>query len=112
MPSPQRTGVPKSFFFSTTITFKPPFAADYKVNLGIGYRVRLQNRGWNVRLNINNVLNEQKKVVSGTSTLFINPADGALVTSTSPDAQRITVPERAVRYYPPISFRLVAGVEF
>ena len=92
--------------------FKPNFSADYKLNLGLGYRVRLRDRLWSVRLNINNLLDEQKKVVHGTSTLFINPADGALVTSTSPGAQRIVVPERAVRYYPPISFRLVAGVEF
>ncbi len=92
--------------------FKPRLAADYKVNLGLGYRVRIRDRGWSLRLNINNLLDEQKKVVHGTSTLFINPADGALVSSTTPDAQRITVPERAVRYYPPISFRLVAGVEF
>jgi len=92
--------------------FKPRFAADYKVNLGLGYRVRIRDRGWSLRLNINNLLDEQKKVVHGTSILFINPADGALVSSTTPDAQRITVPERAVRYYPPISFRLVAGVEF
>jgi iron complex outermembrane receptor protein len=92
--------------------FKPNFAADYKVNLGVGYRVRMRDRLWSLRLNINNVLNEQKSVVHGTSTLFINPADGALVSSMNPGAQRITVPERAVRYYAPISFRLVAGVEF
>jgi hypothetical protein len=28
------------------------------------------------------------------------------------NARRITVPERAVRYYQPISFRLITGVEF
>lgn len=91
---------------------RPRFAADYKLNLGLGYRARLGNRPWSFRLNVNNVLDEQKKVTYGSSTLFINPADGALVASTTAGAQRITVPERAVRYYEPISFRLTAGVEF
>lgn len=92
--------------------FKPRFPADYKVNLGIGYRAKWMNRNWNLRLNVNNLLDEQKKVAYGSSTLFINPADGALVPSTTANAQRITVPERAVRYYEPISFRLTAGVQF
>lgn len=91
---------------------KPRFAADYKINLGLGYRRNIASRMWNFRLNVNNVLDEQKKVTYGASTLNINPADGALVPSTTAGAQTITVPERAVRYYDPISFRLTAGTSF
>lgn len=91
---------------------RPWFAADYKINLGFGYRTSLWNRTWNFRLNVNNVLDEQKKVTYGSSVMYINPADGAAVASSTPGAQRITVPERSVRYYEPISFRLTAGVNF
>lgn len=94
------------------VRFKPRFSADYKVNLGIGYRRRIADRNWNFRLNVNNVLNEQKKVSYGASTLFIDPATGGTVPSTTAGAQRISVPERAVRYFEPISFRLVAGTTF
>jgi hypothetical protein len=94
------------------VRLKPRFAADYKVNIGLGYRARMAQRNWNFRLNVNNVLNEQKKEVTGTSVLYINPADGATVASTAPGAQRITVPERAVRYFQPISFRFTAGTTF
>jgi outer membrane receptor protein involved in Fe transport len=91
---------------------RPEFSTDYKVNLGIGYRTRRWDRPWNFRLNVNNVLNEQKKSAFGSSVLYINPADGALVASTVAGAQKITVPERAVRYFEPISFRLVASTSF
>lgn len=92
--------------------FKPKFKADYKLNLGLGYRTRLADRSWNFRLNVNNVLNEQKKVATGESTLFVDPTTGALIASTVAGALKITVPERAVRHYEPISFRLTASVGF
>jgi len=92
--------------------FKPDLAADYKLNLGVGYRTKLAGRPWNLRLNVNNLLNQQKKTVEGSSVLYINPADGALVASTVAGAQKITVPERAVRYFEPISFRLTASANF
>ncbi|MBI5691142.1 MAG: TonB-dependent receptor [Verrucomicrobia bacterium] len=94
------------------VRYKPKFQADYKVNLGVGYRTTLWGRKWNFRLNVNNLLNEQKKEATGESTLFVDPATGALVASTVAGARRITVPERAVRYYDPISFRLTAGASF
>ncbi len=94
------------------IRFKPKFKADYKLNLGLGYRAALAGRKWNFRLNVNNLLDEQKKVATGGSTLFVDPVTGALVASTVAGAQKITVPERAVRYYEPISFRLTASVGF
>jgi hypothetical protein len=94
------------------VRLKPHFAADYKVNLGVGYRRKLSERTWNFRLNVNNVLNEQKKVTYGSSTLFIDPATGGTVASTTAGAQKITVPERAVRYYEPISYRLTVSTQF
>jgi iron complex outermembrane receptor protein len=94
------------------IRYKPKFEADYKLNLGLGYRARIAERKWNFRLNVNNVLNEQKKVASSESTLYIDPATGALVAPTTAGARTIVVPERAVRYYEPISFRLTASTSF
>jgi hypothetical protein len=61
---------------------------------------------------VNNLLDEQKKEARGESTLFIDPATGALVAPTTAGARKIKVPERAVRYYDPISFRLTAGMTF
>lgn len=94
------------------VRFKPEFSADYKINLGVGYRTRLMDRDFNFRLNVNNLLNEQKKEERGESTLYIDPATGATVASTNPVAQKITVPERAVRYYDPISFRFTVSTNF
>lgn len=94
------------------IRYKPRFQADYKVNLGVGYRARIGDQRWNLRLNVNNLLDEQKKEALGESTLFIDPATGALVAPTTAGARQIRVPERAVRYYDPISFRLTAGMTF
>ncbi|PAW66629.1 MAG: hypothetical protein B9S34_07525 [Opitutia bacterium Tous-C1TDCM] len=94
------------------VRFKPKFKADYKLNLGLGYRANLGDRRWNFRLNVNNLLNEQKKVATGESTLYILPATGALVSSSTAGARKITVPERAVRYYDPISFRFTASTSF
>ncbi|MFM9079050.1 MAG: hypothetical protein ACKOTE_02750, partial [Opitutaceae bacterium] len=53
-----------------------------------------------------NLLDDQKMVQTNASTLFINPATGALVASSTLGAERITVPNRAVRYFDPRSFRL------
>lgn len=94
------------------VRFKPKFKADYKLNLGLGYRATLGGRKWNFRANVNNLLNEQKKIATSESTLFIDPVSGATVASTVAGARKISVPERAVRYYEPISFRLTAGVQF
>ncbi len=94
------------------IRFKPKFKPDYKLNVGLGYRTKIGEQKWNFRLNVNNLLNEQKKVATSTSTLFVDPTTGALVASTIAGAQKITVPERAVRYFEPISFRFTAGVGF
>ncbi|MBC7366578.1 MAG: TonB-dependent receptor [Undibacterium sp.] len=102
------------------IRYKPQFKADYKINLGLGYRTQLIRRNWNFRLNVNNVLNEQKKMATGSSSLYVSPADiagtnilaGSLVPSTTAGAQKITVPERVVRYFDPISFRFTLSTSF
>ncbi len=94
------------------VRYKPKFKPDYKLNLGLGYRTKIADRKWNFRLNVNNILNEQKKVATSESNLFIDPATGALVASTIAGAKKITVPERAVRYFEPISFRLTANTSF
>jgi iron complex outermembrane receptor protein len=94
------------------IRYKPWFKPDYKINVGVGYRTQLAGRNWNFRLNVNNLLNEQKKVATGSSTLFVDPATGALIASTTAGAQKITVPERVVRYFDPISFRFTISTAF
>ena len=50
--------------------------------------------------------------VDRTSTLFIDPATGATVPSATAGAQRISVPERVVRSFDPISFRFTASTGF
>ena len=86
--------------------YRPQIPMEYKINAALAYRGDHFGRRWNVRLNITNLLDEQKMVSTNSSTLFINPATGALVASTTPGAERITVPNRAVRYFEPRSFRL------
>ncbi len=86
--------------------YRPQIPMEYKVNAAVAYRGDLFGRRWNIRLNITNLLDDQKMVSTSSSTLFINPATGALVASTTPGAERITVPNRAVRYFDPRSFRL------
>ncbi|MEY2878233.1 MAG: hypothetical protein RLZZ15_613, partial [Verrucomicrobiota bacterium] len=97
---------------SENVRFKPAFPSHTTVNAALGWRGTLANRKWNVRLNINNLLNDQKDAAFGASTLNIDPATGATVASTTAGAQRITVPERVVRYFDPISFRFTAGTSF
>jgi iron complex outermembrane receptor protein len=92
--------------------YRPQIPAEYKFNLAFGYRVTLSDRRWNFRLNVNNVLDEQKIVGTNTTTMFINPATGAAVASTAAGAQRITVANRSVRYFEPRSFRLTASTSF
>ncbi|MEO7700077.1 MAG: TonB-dependent receptor plug domain-containing protein [Opitutus sp.] len=94
------------------VRFRPNFSADYKLNIGIGYRARIADRSWNFRLNVNNILNEQKKTAYGESMLYIDPTTGAVIAPTVAGAQQIKVPERAIRYYEPISFRLSASTAF
>jgi hypothetical protein len=94
------------------VRFKPPFPQHFTVNAALGWRGNAWGRKWNVRLNINNLLNDQKDLAYGSSTLFINPADGATVASTTAGVQKITVPERVVRHFDPISFRFTAGTSF
>ncbi len=102
----------RNLTLAENVRFKPRYSADYKVNIGIGYRRRIAERNWNFRLNVNNVLDEQKKVAFGSSTLYIDPATGGTVASTTAGAQKIAVPERAVRYFEPISFRCTASTSF
>jgi outer membrane receptor protein involved in Fe transport len=86
--------------------YRPEIPMEYKVNAAVAYRGKLFGRLWNIRLNITNLLDEQKMVSTNTSTLFINPATGALVASSTAGAERITVENRSIRYFDPRSFRL------
>jgi outer membrane receptor protein involved in Fe transport len=84
---------------------------EYKVNAALAYRGELLGRRWNLRLNITNLLDEQKMMSTNTSTLYIDPATGAAVASTSPVARAITVQNRAIRYFEPRSFRFSASTK-
>lgn len=114
--------------------FLPQFAARYVVNLGIGYRREIAGREVTLRLNVNNLLDDRKSEAFGESSLYINPVTGgtsapglffngttgAQVTvpaggtppAGSVPSQQITVPERAVLYFEPITFRFTVGVRF
>jgi iron complex outermembrane receptor protein len=92
--------------------FRPNYPSDTKVNASLGYRTRFRDLPVNFQLNINNLLNDQKDEARGSSTMFINPATGAAVASTTPGAQQIEVPERARIYFTPITFRFSATVSF
>jgi outer membrane receptor protein involved in Fe transport len=85
--------------------YRPQMPLEYKVNMALAYRGTLLGRRWNMRLNVTNLLDEQKMISSNTSTLFVDPATGSLVASTSPLAKPITVTNRAIRYFEPRSFR-------
>jgi outer membrane receptor for ferric coprogen and ferric-rhodotorulic acid len=86
--------------------YRPQFPIEYKLNAALAYRGDLFGRRWNIRLNIANLLDEQKMVQTNSSTLFMDPATGTLVASSTPGAERITVSNRAIRYFEPRSFRL------
>ncbi len=86
--------------------YRPQIPMEYKLNTALAYRGDLFGRRWNIRLNITNLLDDQKMVSTNTTTLFMNPATGALVPSTTAGAERITVSNRAIRYFEPRSFRL------
>jgi hypothetical protein len=97
---------------SENVRFKPQFPDHYTYNAAVGWNGKWLDRKWRVRLNVNNLLDDQKDAAYGSSTLFIDPATGATVASTTAGAQKITVPERVVRYFDPISFRLSIGTSF
>jgi hypothetical protein len=86
--------------------YRPQMPMEYKVNAALAYRGEFLGRRWNARLNLTNLLDDQKMISTNTSTLYIDPSTGALVASTSPVARAITVSNRAIRYYEPRSFRL------
>jgi hypothetical protein len=93
--------------------YRPRIPSDYKLNLAFGYRGTFFDRRWNIRLNINNVLDEQKVMGTNTTDLYINRNTGALIASASdPLAVKTTVTNRAVRYFEPRSFRLTASTSF
>jgi hypothetical protein len=94
------------------VRFKPRFPERYTFNAALGWRGNLYGRKWNLRLNINNLLDDRKTEAYGSSALTIDPATGATVLAATPGAQKITVPERVVRYFDPISFRFTAGTSF
>ena len=97
---------------SENVRFKPPFPQHFTVNASLGWRGTAFDRKWNLRLNVNNVLNDTKDAAYGSSTLFIDPTTGATVGSATAGAQKISVPERVVRYFEPVSFRLTASTSF
>ncbi len=92
--------------------YRPQIPMDYKLNVALAYRVKLWDANWNVRLNVNNLLDDQKIVGSNTTTLFVDPSTGALVASTNPVASKLVVPNRAVRYFEPRTFRLSLSTNF
>jgi hypothetical protein len=61
---------------------------------------------------VSNLLDQQKLTSSNTSTLYADNATGNLVAWTSPLATKITVPNRAIRYFEPRSLRFTASTSF
>ncbi len=77
--------------------FKADFRERFVANTGIGYKVKLGGRDWNFRLNINNLLDDQKD-----ERIVYNGIVGTVT-----DA-----PSRSVVYYTPRTWRFPAGVKF
>jgi len=92
--------------------FRPPYPADLKANMALGYKMKIAKRDVRFQLNVNNLFNDQKDEAFGSSRIWINPATGATVASTAAGAQQITVPERARIYFTPITFRFSTSVSF
>jgi hypothetical protein len=92
--------------------YRPQIPLEYKINTAIAYRCELGGRKWNLRLNINNLMDQQKVTASNTTTLYMDNATGNLVASTSPLATKVTVPNRAIRYFEPRSLRFTASTSF
>lgn len=77
--------------------FKADFSQRFVVNTGIGYKRKLGGRDWNFRLNINNLLDDQKDeriVYTGTVGNVTN------------------APARSVVYYNPRTWQFSAGTKF
>ena len=92
--------------------YRPQIPLEYKLNTAVAYRGAIMGRKWNLRLNINNLMDQQKLTASNTTTLYMDNATGNLVASTSPLATKITVPNRAIRYFEPRNFRFSASTSF
>jgi len=92
--------------------FRPPYPSDIKINMAFGYRMKIASHPVRFQLNVNNVMDDQKDEVFGSSEMWINPATGGTVASTTAGAQKITVPERARIYFTPITFRFSTTVSF
>jgi iron complex outermembrane recepter protein len=92
--------------------FRPPYPSDTKVNVAFGYRMKIAQRQVRFQVNINNVLDDQKDESYGSSKIWILPATGQAVGSTTVGATQITVPERARIYFTPITFRFSTSVQF
>jgi outer membrane receptor protein involved in Fe transport len=92
--------------------YRPQLPIEHKLNAALAYRGLLLGRKWNLRLNINNLLDQQKVTSSNTTTLYLDNATGSLVASTSPLATKIVVPNRAIRYFEPRNFRFSASTSF
>jgi hypothetical protein len=92
--------------------FRPPYPADLKANMALGYKMKIAKRDVRFQLNVNNLFNDQKDEAFGSSRIWINPATGATEASTAAGAQQITVPELARIYFTPITFRISTSVSF
>ena len=77
--------------------FKADFAQRFVVNTGLGHKRRIAGRDWNFRLNINNLLDDQKD-----ERIVYN---GIVGTSTA-------APARSVVYYNPRTWQFSVGTKF
>ncbi len=81
-------------------------------NLLLGYNRKIGSAHWRFQLNVSNLFDDQKDESFNTSTVYVN-ATGTTVSAT-PGTGLVeqVVPNRAVRYYTPLTFRLSASVQF
>jgi len=81
----------------TTGRFKANFSQRIVVNTGFGHRRKIGGRDWNFRLNINNLLDDQKD-----ERIVFNGIVGTVTNA----------PSRSVVYYNPRTWQFSAGVKF
>ncbi len=89
----------------------PDFDARTTFNLNLGYRKKFGNQNWNFRLNISNLLDDQKIEVFNTSQVYVG-ANGSVSITERPGDRLVEVPNRARRYFAPRSIRFSASLDF
>ena len=89
----------------------PDFDSRTTFNLNFGYRRKIGEYNWNFRLNISNLLDDQKIETSNTSQVYVG-TNGSVSATERPGDRLVEVPNRARRYFAPRAIRFSASLDF